>query len=347
MHNMTTSNESLNLERRKVYDPLLRLIHWTMALSVTGLALTGLVAAELVEDNQALEKAMWSVHIWMGWVLSGSLAVRLLWALAGPQHARWRELWQWQAWRQRLAALRNRTASDAAPASASWGHDSVAALAYLGFFALVALMALSGLVLAAVEHNAGPLAPNWLDRFEVAEPLEEIHEIAAWLIVAFVGVHLTALIYHERREGRPLAQAMLSGYQYRRVQKVVLAVVGATALTLAWQTNLWAATPQDFLAQYSRAAGGAPFSATRGRAFYEQVVGGDPQRSCSACHTGDPRAAGTSAAGKRIEPMAGNPARFTDAAQVDKWFRRNCNDVLARACTPAEKGDFITYILSR
>ena len=92
MHNMTTSNESLNLERRKVYDPLLRLMHWTMALSVTGLALTGLVAAELVEDNQALEKAMWSVHIWMGWVLSVSLAVRLLWALVGPQHARWREL---------------------------------------------------------------------------------------------------------------------------------------------------------------------------------------------------------------------------------------------------------------
>ena len=50
--------------------------------------------------------------------------------------------------------------------------------------------------------------------------------------------------------------------------------------------------------------------------------------------------------GKRIEPLApsANPQRFTDAAKVEKWFRRNCTDVLRRECSAQEKGDFIAWL---
>jgi hypothetical protein len=40
-----------------------------------------------------------------------------------------------------------------------------------------------------------------------------------------------------------------------------------------------------------------------------------------------------------------NPERFTDTAKVDKWFRRNCNDVLKRECTPVEKADVLAWLL--
>jgi hypothetical protein len=30
---------------------------------------------------------------------------------------------------------------------------------------------------------------------------------------------------------------------------------------------------------------------------------------------------------------------------VEKWFRRNCNDVLGRTCTPSEKADVMAYLL--
>ncbi|MGZ3790026.1 MAG: DUF1924 domain-containing protein, partial [Bacteriovorax sp.] len=33
-------------------------------------------------------------------------------------------------------------------------------------------------------------------------------------------------------------------------------------------------------------------------------------------------------------------------AKVQKWFKRNCNDVLERVCTPQEKGDFVKYMMS-
>lgn len=70
--------------------------------------------------------------------------------------------------------------------------------------------------------------------------------------------------------------------------------------------------------------------------------------SCTTCHTKDATAEGMTRALKPIAPMAVSktPDRFTDPDKVDKWFTRNCQSVLARACTPAEKGDIITYLSS-
>ena len=39
-----------------------------------------------------------------------------------------------------------------------------------------------------------------------------------------------------------------------------------------------------------------------------------------------------------------NAERFTDAAKVEKWFRRNCNDVVGRECTAAEKADVLAWL---
>jgi len=89
------------------------------------------------------------------------------------------------------------------------------------------------------------------------------------------------------------------------------------------------------------------FSAQRGERFFKATHGGD--WSCASCHTENPVVPGKHAkTGKTIAPLApgANPQRFTDAATVDKWFRRNCNDVLGRACTAQEKGDVLLYLTS-
>ncbi len=88
-------------------------------------------------------------------------------------------------------------------------------------------------------------------------------------------------------------------------------------------------------------------SAQRGREFFTSHHGGD--WSCASCHTDNPLAPGKHArTGKDIAPLApgANPNRFTDAAKVEKWFKRNCTDVLSRACTAREKGDVLQYLMS-
>jgi len=128
-----------------------------------------------------------------------------------------------------------------------------------------------------------------------------------------------------------------------------LAVVTALAAAIADAT---AETPTDFLQAYAAEAKTADnrfagFSAERGMKFFTATHGGE--WSCASCHTQTPLRPGQHVkTGKDIAPLApaANPERFTSASKVEKWFRRNCTDVLNRACTPLEKGDVLTYLRS-
>lgn len=122
---------------------------------------------------------------------------------------------------------------------------------------------------------------------------------------------------------------------------------------LALTANLaQAETPQDFLNTYQTEAKAADakfqgFSATRGEQFFKATHGND--WSCASCHTSNPAAAGKHAStGKAIDPLApsANSERFTSTRKVEKWFKRNCNDVLSRECTALEKGDILTFLMA-
>jgi cytochrome c peroxidase len=126
-------------------------------------------------------------------------------------------------------------------------------------------------------------------------------------------------------------------------------LVFGSAIALA-MASAAADSPSVLMARYAQQAWVAPtfFSPSRGEALYRSEHTGRDGKpvSCASCHTADPRQAGQTRVGKRIEPLApaANPQRFTDAAKAEKWFRRNCQDVLGRACTPQEKGDFIAWL---
>jgi hypothetical protein len=90
------------------------------------------------------------------------------------------------------------------------------------------------------------------------------------------------------------------------------------------------------------------FSAEAGRRIYfAEHVNGAERASCASCHTADPRQRGRTPAGKVVDPLApsANPDRLTDRADVEKWFKRNCKQVMGRECTAEEKGNFLTFIL--
>ena len=127
----------------------------------------------------------------------------------------------------------------------------------------------------------------------------------------------------------------------RSVRITCLAAALAASLTLF---GAHAATPQDLLAGYV-AQSGTPAAAARGETFFAQTHGREWR--CTSCHTARPTAAGRHAStGKPIDALApaGNPQRFTDAAKTEKWFRRNCNDVLGRECSAGEKADVLAWL---
>lgn len=106
-----------------------------------------------------------------------------------------------------------------------------------------------------------------------------------------------------------------------------------------------ATTPQELLKKYEAESGKA--SASRGDQFFNSRHG--KEWSCASCHENPPNHETKHiVTGKVIKPLApsANPDRFTDEAKVDKWFKRNCNDVLGRECTAQEKADVLVWLMS-
>lgn len=117
--------------------------------------------------------------------------------------------------------------------------------------------------------------------------------------------------------------------------------------TLLLGTAAHAETPRDFLTRFEKEAGSVA-NADRGARFFATKQGSD--WSCSSCHTERPTQPGRHAkTDKVIQPLApvANAVRFTDTGKVDKWFGRNCNDVLSRACTAQEKADVLAWLMAQ
>jgi cytochrome b len=197
-----------NSQSRRVYDPLLRLLHATIALSIIALIITSQLADWF--EHGPYEKTLWNLHILSGYVLSAGLLTRILWGLVGPASARWRDLWHPALWKASLESLR-------LPDARRVGHDPVASLAYLFAYGVMGLMVVTGLGLAASEFQTGPLAgwlggATWLEDF-----LGEPHEAGFALMLGFIGLHMAALVFHQLR-GERVAQSMLTGKQYHQAE---------------------------------------------------------------------------------------------------------------------------------
>ncbi|MBS0643839.1 MAG: DUF1924 domain-containing protein [Proteobacteria bacterium] len=136
-----------------------------------------------------------------------------------------------------------------------------------------------------------------------------------------------------------------------------------TIRTLLAVSAFLAATPalagsaqHAVLARYAAEAktadpGFTGFSAERGKAlFHAKFATGKPDTpSCTTCHTENPKQEGRTRAGKIVPPLALSVKadRYSDFAETEKWFGRNCDSVIGRTCTPVEKGDFISYMITQ
>jgi mono/diheme cytochrome c family protein len=110
-----------------------------------------------------------------------------------------------------------------------------------------------------------------------------------------------------------------------------------------------AETPRQIGDAYAAAEGGGYQASTaRGAGFFARKFNvSERMPACAACHTDNPAQPGRHAiTGKAIKPLApaANAERLSDPAKVEKWFRRNCKEVVGRECNAGEKADFVAFL---
>lgn len=163
----------------KVWDWPVRVFHWTLAASVLGAFVTG--------ENEDFER----LHQTLGWVAAGSIAFRVVWGLIGTRYARFREFVRGpaQVWAY-VKSVRSGQAQHFV------GHNPVGAIAVIVLMVLVSLSVYTGWLLTADD---------------VAEWLEDAHEIAANTLITVVLVHVIGVLWGSRTHGENLLKAMLTG----------------------------------------------------------------------------------------------------------------------------------------
>ena len=205
-----------------MWDPLVRVFHWTLVIAFAVAYLTG-------EESLAL-------HVWSGYAVGGLVLLRILWGFIGTPHARFSDF----AFGP-FASLRYLGDLVRGRARRYLGHSPAGAAMVFALLLTLVLLVGSGLQLYALEENAGPLAGLTTsapsagmsapvvgsgDDEAFAEPGDgwrrqgraggegwwgDVHEVLANLTLLLVALHIGGMLLASFVHKENLARSMVTG----------------------------------------------------------------------------------------------------------------------------------------
>jgi cytochrome b len=182
----------------KVWDLPLRLFHWLLVAAIA-------VAFLSSEEDSALNQ--W--HIISGWVAGILLAFRMVWGLVGGEHSRFANFLHPSRIGDHISGLLR------GHQEPTLGHNPLGAVAVVILLLLIAVTV-------------------WTGAFG-GEAAEETHEVIAWLLLAMIAIHVSAVAIMSALERENLIRAMVTGRKpaARHPAAADARTPGATAVMVA------------------------------------------------------------------------------------------------------------------
>lgn len=201
----------------RVWDPVVRIGHWALVVSF--------FTAYFTEDDFLTQ------HVWAGYVVGTIVCLRLIWGFVGTKHARFQDFVCSPA-----TTLRYIADLMADRAKRFIGHNPAGGAMVIALLVSITGTVFSGLMIYAIEEDAGPLA-EWVADSSVAggvptlissafadddsedehadeareEFWEETHEIFANLALFLVGLHIAGVLFSSYAHKENLVKSMVTG----------------------------------------------------------------------------------------------------------------------------------------
>lgn len=227
------------LKSYPVWDAGTRWFHWINVLCVIALAVVGTVilnAGDLGVPNPG-KVVLKTFHAWIGYAFALNLLWRIVWAFLGNRYARWGAFLP--GGKGYLQAVRSYVAAFAAGRPEQYlGHNPLGRLSVTVLLLLLAIQAVTGLVLAGTDLFYPPIG-HWIAQWVAAagvapdslvpyspqmydaaayesmravrKPIEAVHLYNFYALVIVVIMHVAAVIITELREGGSIITAMFTG----------------------------------------------------------------------------------------------------------------------------------------
>jgi cytochrome b len=161
-----------------VWDPLVRVLHWTLA--------AGFLGAFLLSSPRDL-------HETLGWIAVSAVAVRVVWGFIGTQHARFADFVTTPGG---FLAYARATLGGREPRFV--GHNPAGGAMVVALLTVVAALGLTGWMMG-------------LDAFWGAGWLESLHETVGNIGIGLVLFHWLGVAWESLRHRENLARAMVTG----------------------------------------------------------------------------------------------------------------------------------------
>ncbi|MDH5426104.1 MAG: cytochrome b/b6 domain-containing protein [Gammaproteobacteria bacterium] len=177
----------------KVWDPLVRIFHWSLVLSF--------FLAYVTEEDFI------SIHTFAGYAVLVLLLIRIVWGFIGTRHARFTDF-VYSA--QNIKQFLKDTVK--LKAKRYIGHNPAGGAMILMMIISLLAASVSGVALYGAEDQAGPLA-SWFSQGHSfwGDVLEEVHEFFANFSLLLVFIHVAGVIIESMIHKENLAKSMING----------------------------------------------------------------------------------------------------------------------------------------
>lgn len=189
-------NESI-----RVWDPLVRIFHWSLVVTFFVAYLSG-------DEWERL-------HVASGYAVAGLVAFRLVWGIIGTRHARFGDFVSSPAtvitYLKALAAHR---------AKRYLGHNPAGGWMVIALLVTLALTTLTGMATHGTFTAFSLIAPAMADdngEDKGDEFFEEVHEFLANFSLLLVAVHVAGVLVSSLLHRENLVRAMITGRKSREL----------------------------------------------------------------------------------------------------------------------------------
>ncbi len=177
----------------KVWDPLVRIFHWTLVLSF--------FIAYITEED------FLSLHTYAGYTVLVLISLRIVWGVIGTKHARFRDFIyspkNIKIFLKETLLLR---------AKRYLGHNPAGGAMIILLLISLLITTVSGIIVLGAEEQAGPLASWFTQSHSVwGDIFEEIHEFFANFTLFLVFIHIAGVIIESLIHKENLVKSMIDG----------------------------------------------------------------------------------------------------------------------------------------
>ncbi len=185
--------------RVRVWDPALRIFHWTLATLVIATWLLGKFGPNIM-----------TLHFWLGYAIIGLLVFRLIWGVIGPETARF------TSFVRGPSAIAGYAREMGRREPSNWrGHTPVGALSVIGMLVVLIVQVSTGLISDPEDFvNVGPLADQ-VSR-ATAKGAVAWHHRGATVILLFVLLHVGVILFYRVWKNEDLVRPMITGWKWVR-----------------------------------------------------------------------------------------------------------------------------------